>query len=116
MNFFWGEINKEQNFLNEVFPEEKKQALNRIYEVVYYKNFAKLLSATDGFLYMLKNYDNNLDINTESNINNIREKLKYTFEIFISNELKFYFYVFLGKFETFLMSSVIILLKISFCS
>ena len=75
MDFFWGEINKEQNFLNEVFPEEKKQALNRIYEVVYYKNFAKLLSSTDGFLYMLKNYDNNLDINTESNINNIKEKI-----------------------------------------
>ena len=89
MDFFWGEINKEQNFLNEVFPEEKKQALNRIYEVVYYKNFAKLLSSTDGFLYMLNNYDNNLDINTESNINNIKEKLKYTFEIFISNENSF---------------------------
>ena len=85
MDFFWGEMNKEINFLNEVFPEEKKEALNRIYEVVYYKNFGKLLSAQDGFLYMLNNYEN-LNINNEKNI---KEKLKYTFEIFISNENSF---------------------------
>ena len=85
MDFFWEEINKEKKFLDVVFPEEQKEALNRIYEVVYYKNFAKLLSASDGFLYMLNNYDN-LDINKN---NNIKEKLKYTFEIFISNENSF---------------------------
>ena len=28
---------------------------------------------------------------------------RFILEIFISNELKFYFYVFLGKFETFLI-------------
>ena len=85
MNYFWVEINKEKSFLNEVFPEEQKEALTRIYEVVYYKNFAKLLSSTDGFLYMLNNYDN---INIDSG-NNIKEKLKYTFDIFISNENSF---------------------------
>ena len=85
MNYFWVEINKEKTFLNEVFPEEQKEALSRIYEVVYYKHFAKLLSSTDGFLYMLNNYDN---INMDKE-NNIKEKLKYTFEIFISNENSF---------------------------
>ena len=85
MDFFWEEINKEKKFLNEVFPEEEKEALNRIYEVVYYKNFAKLLSASDGFLYMLNNYDNS-EINKERNI---KEKLKYTFEIFVANENSF---------------------------
>ena len=85
MDYFWGEIHKEKKFLNEVFPEEEKEALNRIYEVVYFKNFAKLLSASDGFLFMLNNYDN-ADINKEKNI---KEKLKYTFEIFITNENSF---------------------------
>ena len=85
MNYFWVEINKEKTFLSEVFPEEQKEALSRIYEVVYYKHFAKLLSSTDGFLYMLNNYDN---INMDKE-NNIKEKLKYTFEIFISNENSF---------------------------
>ena len=85
MDYFWGEINKEKNFLTEVFPEEQKEAMNRIYDVVYYKNFGKLLSASDGFLYMLNNYENN---NT-NNENNIKEKLKYTFEIFVPNENSF---------------------------
>ena len=85
MNFFLEEINKETKFLHEVFPEEEKEALNRIYEVVYYKNFGKLLSSQDGFLYMLNNYDN-LNMNKEDNI---KEKLKKTFEIFISNENSF---------------------------
>ena len=85
MDYFWGEIDKEKKFLHEVFPEEEKEALNRIYEVVYYKNFAKLLSASDGFLYMLNNYDS-IDI---SKANNIKEKLKYTFEIFSTNENSF---------------------------
>jgi hypothetical protein len=85
MDYFWGEIHKEKKFLKEVFPEEEKEALNRIYEVVYFKNFAKLLSASDGFLFMLNNYDN-ADINKEKNI---KEKLKYTFEIFITNENSF---------------------------
>ena len=85
MDYFWGEINKEKNFLIEVFPEEQKEALNRIYEVVYYKNFGRLLSSSDGFLYMLNNYEN---INIQ-NENNIKEKLKYTFEIFVPNENSF---------------------------
>ena len=88
MDFFWGEINKEQKFLNEVFPEEQKEALNRINEVVYYKNFGKLLSATDGFLYMLNNFEDFVN-SIDTNVNNIREKLKYTFEIFVSNENSF---------------------------
>ena len=81
MDFFWGEINKEKKFLTEVFPEEETEALNRIYEVVYYKNFNKLLSESDGFLYMLNNYNDKEK--------NIKEKLKYTFEIFITNEHSF---------------------------
>jgi len=88
MDFFWGEINKEQKFLNEVFPEEQKDALNRIYEVVYYKNFSKLLSATDGFLYMLNNFEDFVK-SLDTNVNNIKEKLKYTFEIFVTNENSF---------------------------
>ena len=74
MNFFWVEIEKEKNFLSMVFPEEQVVGLSRINEVVYYKNFGKLLSKEDGFLYMLNNYDTN-----------IKEKLKCTFDIFISN-------------------------------
>ena len=89
MDYFWGEIKKEEKLLNEVFPEEKKEAINLIYEVLYYKNFSKLLSKPDGFLYMLNNY-----INSKDNINNIQdknmlEKLKYTFEIFVNNENSF---------------------------
>ena len=74
MNFFWMEIDKEKKFLSVVFPEEQVVALSRISEVVYYKNFGKLLSKEDGFLFMLSNYDTN-----------IKEKLKCTFDIFISN-------------------------------
>ena len=74
MNFFWTEIDKEKIFLSFVFPEEENVILSRINEVIYYKNFAKLLSAQDGFLYMLNNYDDNT-----------KEKLKYTFDIFVSN-------------------------------
>ena len=74
MNFFWIEIDKEKKFLSVVFPEEENVALTRISEVIYYKNFGKLLSAQDGFLFMLNNYNNN-----------IKEKLKYTFDIFVSN-------------------------------
>ena len=74
MNFFFIEIDKEKKFLSEVFPEEQNVTLSRINEVVYYKNFGKLLSAQDGFFYMLNNYDNK-----------IKEKLKYTFDIFIGN-------------------------------
>ena len=74
MNFFFVEIDKEKKFLSLVFPEEQTVALSRINEVVYYKNFGKLLSSQDGFLYMLNNYDNK-----------IKEKLKYTFDIFIGN-------------------------------
>ena len=74
MNFFWIEIDKEKKFLSVVFPEEENVALTRISEVIYYKNFGKLLSAQDGFLFMLNNY-----------YNNIKEKLKYTFDIFVSN-------------------------------
>jgi hypothetical protein len=74
MNFFWMEIDKEKKFLSVVFPEEQVVALSRISEVVYYKNFGKLLSKEDGFLFMLGNYDTN-----------IKEKLKCTFDIFISN-------------------------------
>ena len=85
MDYFWGEINKEKKFLTEVFPEEQKEAMNRIYDVVYYKNFGKLLSASDGFLYMLNNYENI----KEKNENNIKEKLKYTFETFVPNENSF---------------------------
>ena len=85
MDYFWGEINKEKKFLNEVFPEEQKEAMNRIYDVVYYKYFGKLLSASDGFLYMLNNYENSNKINE----NNIKEKLKYTFETFTPNENSF---------------------------
>ena len=89
MDYFWGEINKEEKLLSEVLPDEKKEAINRIYEVVYYKNFAKLLSMPDGFLYMLNNY-----IRANNNVNNINdnnalEKLKYTFEIFVHNENSF---------------------------
>ena len=61
MDYFSGEINKEEKFLNEVFPEEKKEALSRIYEIVYYKNFEKLLSSSDGFLYMLNNCENSVN-------------------------------------------------------
>ena len=74
MNFFFVEIDKEKKFLSLVFPEEQTVALSSINEVVYYKNFGKLLSSQDGFLYMLNNYDNK-----------IKEKLKYTFDIFIGN-------------------------------
>ena len=74
MNFFWMEIDKEKKFLSVVFPEEQVVALSRISEVVYYKNLGKLLSKEDGFLFMLSNYDTN-----------IKEKLKCTFDIFISN-------------------------------
>ena len=74
MNFFWTEIDKEKIFLSAVFPEEENVILTRINEVIYYKNFGKLLSAQDGFLYMLNNYDENM-----------KEKLKYTFDIFVSN-------------------------------
>ena len=63
-----------KKFLSVVFPEEENVALTRISEVIYYKNFGKLLSAQDGFLFMLNNYNNN-----------IKEKLKYTFDIFVSN-------------------------------
>ena len=85
MEFFSGEISKEEKFLNEVFPEEQKEALNRIYEVVYYKNFSKLLSSSDGFLCMLNNCENivnNID-------NKVNDKLKHIFEIFVSNENSF---------------------------
>ena len=85
MDYFWGEINKETNFLNEVFPEEKKEALNRIHEVVFFKNFGKLLSLPDGFLYLLNSCDNEKMENRDK----IKEKLKYTFEIFIPNENSF---------------------------
>ena len=78
MNFFWIEIDKEKQFLSKVFPEEENMFLTRINEVIYYKNFAKLLSAQDGFLYMLNNYDNSM-----------KEKLKYTFDIFVSNANSF---------------------------
>ena len=88
MNFFSGEINKEEKFLNEVFPEEQKEALNRIYEVVYIQNFSKLLSSNDGFLFMLNNCENS-ENSIDTNINNINEKLKQTFEIFASNENSF---------------------------
>ena len=74
MNFFWVEIEKEKNFFSIVFPEEQVVGLSRINEVVYYKNFGKLLSKEDGFLSMLNNYDQN-----------IKEKLKCTFDIFITN-------------------------------
>ena len=74
MNFFWQEIDKEKKFLSVVFPEEENVILTRISEVIYYKNFGKLLSAQDGFLYMLNNYDSSM-----------KEKLKYTFDIFVSN-------------------------------
>ena len=74
MNFFWIEIDKEKKFLSVVFPEEENVALTRISEVIYYKNFGKLLSAQDGFLFMLNNYNINM-----------KEKLKYTFDIFVSN-------------------------------
>ena len=85
MDYFWGELNKETNFLNEVFPEEKEEALNRIHEVVFYKNFGKLLSMPDGFLFLLNSYDNEKMENGDK----IKEKLKYTFEIFIPNENSF---------------------------
>ena len=74
MNFFFVEIDKEKKFLSLVFPEEQTVALSRINEVVYFKNFGKLLSSQDGFIYMLNNYDNKT-----------KEKLKYTFDIFINN-------------------------------
>ena len=89
MLYFWEEIKKEEKFLNEVFPEEKKEAMNRIYEVVYYKNFAKLLSLPDGFLYMLNNYDTTNNNINKINDNNMKDKLKYTFEIFVNNENSF---------------------------
>ena len=74
MDFFYEEIEKEKKFLLVVFPEELNVALSRINEVVYYKNFGRLLSAQDGFLYMLNNCDENM-----------KKKLKYTFDIFVTN-------------------------------
>ena len=74
MNFFCNEINKEKKFLSIVFPEEQNTSLSRIQEISYYKHFSLLLSKQDGFLYMLTNYDENM-----------KEKLKYTFDIFIGN-------------------------------
>jgi len=88
MEFFSGEINKEEKFLNEVIPEEQKEALNRINEVVYYKNSSKLLSSSDGFLYMLNICENTAN-SIDTNINNIKGKLKQAFEIFVSNENSF---------------------------
>ena len=88
MDYFSGEINKEEKFLNEVFPEEKKEALSRIYEIVYYKNFEKLLSSNDGFLYMLDNCQNSVKT-IDTNINNNKKRLKHAFEIFVSNENSF---------------------------
>ena len=78
MNFFWNELENEKQFLSIVFPEEKNVILTRISEVIYYKNFGKLLSAQDGFLYMLNNYNTS-----------IKEKLKYTFDIFVTNANSF---------------------------
>ena len=74
MNFFCTEINKEKKFLSSVFPEEQNTTLSRIQEIVYYKNFSSLLTKEDSFLYMLNNYDLNM-----------KEKLKYTFDIFVGN-------------------------------
>lgn len=80
MSFFITEINKELKFYNEVFPEEIKNVEEKINNVVYYKNSGKSLNLPDGFVYMLNNYENN---------NKYKNELKFTFDIFNTNENAF---------------------------
>lgn len=80
MSFFITEINKELKFYNEVFPEEIKSVEEKINNVVYYKNSGKSLNLPDGFVYMLDNYENN---------NKYKNELKFTFDIFNTNENAF---------------------------